>query len=192
MLPPGADIPDGALIGIKSKPPANDEMSPGDTWFGSPPIKLPVRQKFDAGGANWTYEAPRWKKFARAAFEAVHISLPTMLYITFGTWAIEWFGPAVLEGAYLQVLWMFIASSAIIAMAMTAVVIMREMGDDGPLRAGHEADVVVVGDAHRSDGRAVLGPRRQGHARAFALHAVPALGPCACSARNSARAACWT
>ncbi|WP_342395099.1 Pls/PosA family non-ribosomal peptide synthetase [Rhodoblastus sp. 17X3] len=123
VLPPGADVPDGALIGIKSKPPANEEMSPGDTWFGSPPIKLPVRQKFDAGGANWTYEAPRWKKFARAAFEAVHISLPTMLYITFGTWAIEWFGPAVLEGAYLQVLWMFVASSTVIALAMMVVVI---------------------------------------------------------------------
>jgi non-ribosomal peptide synthetase-like protein len=123
VLPPGADIPDGALIGIKSKPPANEEMSPGDTWFGSPPIKLPVRQKFDAGGANWTYEAPRWKKYARAAFEAVHISLPTMLYITFGTWAIEWFGPAVLEGAYLQVLWMFVVSSTLIALAMMVVVI---------------------------------------------------------------------
>jgi non-ribosomal peptide synthetase-like protein len=123
VLPPGADIPDGALIGIKSKPPANEEMSPGDTWFGSPPIKLPVRQKFDAGGANWTYEAPRWKKFARAVFEAVHISLPTMLYITFGTWAIEWFGPAVLEGAYWQVLWMFVASSTLIALAMMVVVI---------------------------------------------------------------------
>ena len=70
------------------------------TWFGSPPIKLPVRQKFDGGGANWTYEAPKWKKFARAAFEAVHISLPTMLFITFGTWSIEWFGPSMLEGAY--------------------------------------------------------------------------------------------
>jgi non-ribosomal peptide synthetase-like protein len=123
VLPPGADIPDGALIGIKSKPPSNEEMSPGDTWFGSPPIKLPVRQKFDAGGANWTYEAPRWKKFARAVFEAVHISLPTMLYITFGTWAIEWFGPAVLEGAYWQVLWMFVASSTVIALAMMVVVI---------------------------------------------------------------------
>ena len=66
VLPPGSIIPDGALIGIKSKPPANDQISPGDTWFGSPPIKLPVRQKFDGGGSTWTYEAPRWKKFARA------------------------------------------------------------------------------------------------------------------------------
>ncbi len=122
VLPAGADIPDGALIGIKSKPPANDQISAGDTWFGSPPIKLPVRQKFDGGGA-WTYEAPRWKKYARALFEAVHISLPTMLFITFGTWAIEWFGPAMLEGAYFQVFWMFVAASTAIAAAMTMVVV---------------------------------------------------------------------
>ena len=55
VVPPGAVIPKGALIGIKSKPPANDVMAPGDTWFGSPPIKLPTRQKVDIG-ANWTYE----------------------------------------------------------------------------------------------------------------------------------------
>ena len=123
VLPPGSIIPDGALIGIKSKPPANDQISPEDTWFGSPPIKLPVRQKFDGGGANWTYEAPKWRKIARAAFEAVHISLPTMLFITFGTWAIEWFGPAMLEGAYGTVFWMFVASSTMIAGVMTAIVI---------------------------------------------------------------------
>ncbi len=123
VLPPGSIIPDGALIGIKSKPPANDQISPEDTWFGSPPIKLPVRQKFDGGGANWTYEAPRWRKIARAVFEAVHISLPTMLFITFGTWAIEWFGQAMLEGAYLTVFWMFVASSTMIAAVMTAIVI---------------------------------------------------------------------
>ncbi|MGO9944890.1 MAG: peptide synthetase, partial [Rhodoblastus sp.] len=123
VLPPGSDIPDGALIGIKSKPPANDEISPGDTWFGSPPIKLPVRQKFDGGGAAWTYEAPPWRKFARAVFEAVHISLPTMLFITFGTWSIEWFGSSMLEGAYGTVFWMFVASSTIIAAVMTAIVI---------------------------------------------------------------------
>ncbi len=61
-------IPEGALIGIKSKPPANELISPGDTWFGSPPIKLPVRQKFDGGGANWTYEPPFWKQASCAPF----------------------------------------------------------------------------------------------------------------------------
>jgi len=123
VVPPGADIPANALIGIKSKPPANHLMHEGDTWFGSPPIKLPVRQKFDAGGSNWTYEAPAWKKFARACFEAVTISMPTMLFITFGTWAVEWFSKSALEGRYFEVLGLFIVASIGICLALTAVVI---------------------------------------------------------------------
>jgi non-ribosomal peptide synthetase-like protein len=124
VIPTGADIPANALIGIKSKPPANDLMHEGDTWFGSPPIKLPVRQKFDAGGANWTYEAPAWKKFARACFEAVTISMPTMLFITFGTWAVEWFSKSVLDGDYFAVVVEFIISSVAICTALTFVVII--------------------------------------------------------------------
>jgi non-ribosomal peptide synthetase-like protein len=123
VVPPGSKIPEGALIGIKSKPPANELMSPGDTWFGSPPIKLPVRQRFDGGGANWTYEAPKWKKFMRAVFEAVHISLPTMLFITFGTWAVEFFGQKLLDGKYGVVFWLFVLASVGISLVLTAIVI---------------------------------------------------------------------
>ncbi len=123
VVPPGSEIPAGALIGIKSKPPANELMSPGDTWFGSPPIKLPVRQRFDTG-ANWTYEAPRWKKYARAVFEAVHISIPTMLFITFGTWAVEFLAPPLLAGRWFQLTVIFIACSVAISMALMAVCII--------------------------------------------------------------------
>ncbi len=122
VLPPGADIPDGALIGIKSKPPANDLLSPGDTWFGSPPIKLPVRQKFDTG-SYWTYEPPKWKKFVRAAFEAVHISLPTMLFISFGTWAVEVIAPPLLAGRWIELILVFMACSVAISLAMGLVVV---------------------------------------------------------------------
>ena len=123
VVPIGSDIPEGALIGIKSKPPHNAAMSPGDTWFGTPPIKLPVRQRFDGGGAIWTFEPPRWKKFMRGVFEAIHISLPTMLFIVFGTWSVELIGPRVLDGDYWGALWMFVAISVLISLAMTAVVI---------------------------------------------------------------------
>lgn len=88
VVPPGAVIPDRVLIGIKSKPPANDQMQPGDTWFGSPPIRLPTRQKVDLG-ADWTYK-PSWQKqVARGVFEALHTSFPAMLFITFGTLAVD-------------------------------------------------------------------------------------------------------
>ena len=123
VVPPGAHIPDGALIGVKSKPPANDRLSPGDTWFGSPPIQLPVRQKMDAGGSTWTYEPPFWKKAMRATFEAVNISLPTMLYITFGTWSVEVFADRLLAGDYVMFAVLFIACCTGISVAMTLIVI---------------------------------------------------------------------
>jgi len=123
VVPPGSEIPAGALIGIKSKPPANSELSEGDTWFGSPPIKLPVRQRFDGGGATWTYKPPPWKKFMRAVYEAVNVSLPTMLFMTFGTWAVESFGQKLIDGEYATVAWLFILDSVLISIAMTLAVV---------------------------------------------------------------------
>lgn len=124
VVPPDSEIPTGALIGVKSKPPANNEMSEGDTWFGSPPIKMPVRQTFDAGGANWTYEPPLWKKALRASYEAVSISLPTMLFITFGSWAVESFGQKLIDGEYTTVAALFVLDSVLISLGMTAVAIL--------------------------------------------------------------------
>ena len=124
VVPPGSEIPSGALIGIKSKPPANSELSEGDTWFGSPPIKMPVRQKFDGGGTAWTYQPPPWKKFMRACYEAVSVSLPTMLFITFGTWAVESFGQRLLDGEYATVALLFILDSVLISVGMTLAVVL--------------------------------------------------------------------
>ena len=83
-----------------------------------------MRQRFDGGGATWTYEAPFRKKLARAVFEAVHISLPTMLFITFGTWAVELFGQRLLDGKYGVVLGLFVLSSIAISVTLTTVVIV--------------------------------------------------------------------
>lgn len=122
VVPPGSEIPSGALIGIKSKPPANDALSEGDTWFGSPPIKLPVRQRFDGGGATWTYQPPFWKKAMRATYEAVNISLPTMLFMTFGTWAVESFGQRLVDQDYWGFAEIYLLDCMLISCAMTLVV----------------------------------------------------------------------
>lgn len=123
VIPPGAEIPSNALIGIKSRPPENHEMSDGDTWFGSPPMKLPVRQTLDGGGASWTYQPPFWKKALRATYEAVNVSLPTMLFMTFGTWAVESFGQKIIDGEYGAVALLFILDSVLISIAMTLAVV---------------------------------------------------------------------
>jgi len=123
VVPPGAVIPEGALIGIKSKPPENERMSPGDTWFGSPPIKLPTRQKVDLG-ANWTYE-PSWRwKLARGLFEALHTSFPSMLFITLGIMAVElFFYPMIMERDYVGLALAFVAASVFIALTQTLLVV---------------------------------------------------------------------
>lgn len=131
VVPPGAFIPDGALIGVKSKPPANEMLSANDTWFGSPPIKLPVRQKMDAGGSNWTYEPPFWKKAMRATFEAVNISLPTMLYITFGTWSVEVFADRIFARDYVAFVALYILCCTAISIGMTLIVIGVKWGTMG-------------------------------------------------------------
>jgi len=84
---------------------------------------LPVRQRFDGGGLAWTYEPPRWRIVMRAAFEAVHLSLPTMLFITFGVWAIESFGQSLLDEDYLTLAGLFVLDSVLISVAMTLVVV---------------------------------------------------------------------
>jgi len=121
VVPPGSIIPDRVLIGIKSKPPANELMSPGDTWFGSPPIKLPTRQKVDLG-ANWTYQPSLGKQFARAGFEALHTSFPAMLFITFGTLAVDLvLQRKINEGDWSGLVISFIGVAMLIAIAQALI-----------------------------------------------------------------------
>jgi non-ribosomal peptide synthetase-like protein len=124
VVPTGTDIPAGTLIGIKSRPPSDNAlMSEGDVWFGSPPIKLPVRQHFDNVSANWTYEPSRWKRLGRALFEAHSVSMPTMLFITFGTLAVELLAPSILDRDYGTILPLFVASSVAISCALVLAAI---------------------------------------------------------------------
>jgi non-ribosomal peptide synthetase-like protein len=84
LLPSGAQIGDGVLIGVLSTPPRDGGASqPDGTWFGSPPISLPVRQQvavFDEG-ARFN---PGPKLVAtRLAIEAVRVTLPLTLFLAF-------------------------------------------------------------------------------------------------------------
>lgn len=119
VVPPGTSIPDGTLIGIKSRPPSDgSEMAEGDIWFGSPPLKLPVRQRFDDVAANWTYTPPLRRRLLRALFETFSVSLPTMLFITFGTLAVDYLAPAILARDIGRVIPQFMACSVVISCAL--------------------------------------------------------------------------
>ena len=134
VVPPGVTIPSGTLIGIKSRPPVSQTMEPGDVWFGSPPLRLPVRQRFDQVGANWTYEPTIWRRIGRAIFEAFTVSLPTMLFITFGTLAVEWLGPSIMAHEYSTVIPWFIVASVAISAALVLAAIGVKWGMMGAYR----------------------------------------------------------
>jgi non-ribosomal peptide synthetase-like protein len=121
VVPPGAAIPDRVLIGIKSKPPANELMQAGDTWFGSPPIQLPTRQKVDLG-ADWTYKPSFAKQFGRGVFEALHTSFPAMLFITFGTIAVDLvLQQKINEGDWIGLVFSFMGVAVAIAVVQALI-----------------------------------------------------------------------
>ncbi len=76
----GSVIEDGALIGVKSKLPDSLHVKKDETWFGSPAIKFPTRQKVSLG-ASETYEPPKRMFALRAVFEGLHTSLPTAVFL---------------------------------------------------------------------------------------------------------------
>ena len=119
VVPPGTIIPSGTLIGIKSRPPAtNGEMTAGDTWFGSPPFRMPLRQRFDDIPADWTYEPSRWRRIGRATFEAFSVSLPSMLSITLGILAVEFLAPSILDRDYATLIPLFITVSVALSLIL--------------------------------------------------------------------------
>jgi non-ribosomal peptide synthetase-like protein len=77
----GAVIENDALIGVKSRLPDSLHVRAGETWFGSPALSLPTRQKILLS-ENWTYQPSFAMRAWRTVFEAMHTSFPTAVLIT--------------------------------------------------------------------------------------------------------------
>ena len=78
VLPAGAEIGDGVLIGVLSVPPRRreDALRAESSWFGTPAVFLPQRQtatQFDEGS---TFRPPLHLKVQRALIELVRVILP--------------------------------------------------------------------------------------------------------------------
>jgi non-ribosomal peptide synthetase-like protein len=114
VVPQGSIIGDGALIGVRSRTPDGGAVGPGETWFGSPAIRLPARQRFDHD-ARQTFAPSRRMKVARAAFEAFNISLPTALFITLVTIVMEILAPVFDRQNWGKAIWICILASTLIA-----------------------------------------------------------------------------
>ena len=85
LLPSGTHIGDEVLVGVLSKPPSDRALATeaGSTWFGSPAIKLPVRQvntMFDEGAR---FAPSRGLVATRLAIEAVRTILSLTAFLVF-------------------------------------------------------------------------------------------------------------
>ena len=120
IIPAGSVIEDGALIGVKSKMPESLHVKANETWFGSPAIKLPVRQRVNLG-ASATYEPPFRMRLWRATFEAMHTSLPTALFIMLGYMTADTIEGPIADGRYMLALGIFLSAGVVIALSLILV-----------------------------------------------------------------------
>jgi non-ribosomal peptide synthetase-like protein len=83
LLPTGTVIGDETLIGVLSKPPANGAAAhgTGGTWFGSPPISLPVRQNVGLFDEGARFNPSRRLVATRLAIEFVRVILSLTCFV---------------------------------------------------------------------------------------------------------------
>ena len=125
----GAHLREGSLIGVKSRAPDDGQTQKDETWFGSPPIKFPVRQQFGDIASNWTYEPPLRMKLWRAVFEAMHTTFPTMLFLTLGSIAVYFYiNPAADRGDWAAAVGWFVAASLVMPIVMVLFVCAIKWG----------------------------------------------------------------
>jgi non-ribosomal peptide synthetase-like protein len=83
LLPAGSDIGDDVLIGVLSRPPAcaADAARPGGTWFGSPPISLPVRQTIAVFDEGARFNPSKRLMLTRLLIESVRAILSLTVFV---------------------------------------------------------------------------------------------------------------
>jgi non-ribosomal peptide synthetase-like protein len=83
VLPAEVRLGNNVLIGALSIAPLGEPepVADGTSWFGSPPISLPVRKKPDAFSENETYHPSQRLVALRLAIEFLRIILPSTLFV---------------------------------------------------------------------------------------------------------------
>ena len=80
----GTDLPDGVLIGVQSKIPEKDQLQSGETWFGSPALRLPARETVADFPEHLTFKPSAARRMMRGFIEGLRIVLPSAFAIGVG------------------------------------------------------------------------------------------------------------
>ena len=119
----GAEIESDALLGVKSRLPDSLRIRAGETWFGSPAITIPNRQRVDMA-SNWTYQPAWYKRLARTIFEALHTSFPTAVLISLAFITADIIEIPINAGDYSGALAIFFVAGVVVSMVMMMVSVL--------------------------------------------------------------------
>jgi non-ribosomal peptide synthetase-like protein len=104
-VPDGTVLPENVLIGVHSRAPNNEQMRPGDTWLGSPPINLPAREQASGHPDNLTFNPSPLRRLGRSLVEAWRIITPHAAIIAVGYTVILNVMPLAGAGQWRAVFW---------------------------------------------------------------------------------------
>jgi non-ribosomal peptide synthetase-like protein len=104
-IPDGTVLPEGVLVGVHTHAPANERMTGGDTWLGSPPIHLPAREQVSGYPEHLTYRPSSTRRLGRAMVEAFRIVAPHAVVIAVGYTVVLDLMPIAGAGRWAEVIW---------------------------------------------------------------------------------------
>jgi non-ribosomal peptide synthetase-like protein len=104
-IPDGTVLPEGVLVGVHTHAPANERMTGGDTWLGSPPIHLPAREQVSGYPEHLTYRPSPARRLGRALVEAFRIVSPHAVVIAVGYTVVLDLMPIAGAGRWGEVIW---------------------------------------------------------------------------------------
>ncbi|MCS0612372.1 amino acid adenylation domain-containing protein [Massilia kyonggiensis] len=104
-IPDGTVLPEGVLVGVHTHAPANERMTGGDTWLGSPPIHLPAREQVSGYPEHLTYRPSPARRLGRALVEAFRIVAPHAVVIAVGYTVVLDLMPIAGAGRWGDVIW---------------------------------------------------------------------------------------
>lgn len=98
FVPDGTHIPENVLVAVQSRAPHNADMRAGDTWMGSPPMRLPAREPVAGFAESLTFRPSPQRRLARALIELLRVVLPLALIIASGYTIVRAVLPDALAG----------------------------------------------------------------------------------------------
>jgi non-ribosomal peptide synthetase-like protein len=104
-IPDGTVLPEGVLVGVHTHAPANERMTGGDTWLGSPPIHLPAREQVSGYPEHLTYRPSAARRLGRTLVEAFRIVAPHAMVIAVGYTVVLDLMPLAGAGRWGEVVW---------------------------------------------------------------------------------------